>query len=135
MKKVLATLGTIFGFLGLATLVLFFAETGSVPGYPLSTSRLTADISANAPQLADVSAETAPAAPSTDVALTPTSTQATATIQTTTPTPIPAPAPQPEPQTIPIAPTTRARNVIWALARIPKFFFFVCEVPPLIIIC
>ena len=72
MKKVLKAISITFGFFGLATLFIFFAETTtnfnfSLPG--ASAGNLTADISANNPQLADVSAVADPtAAPAPDAA-------------------------------------------------------------------
>lgn len=60
MKKVFAALGTVIAFLGLTSLIIFFAETTTNRNYELPHGSLVADISANDPvdQLADVSADT-----------------------------------------------------------------------------
>jgi hypothetical protein len=47
MKKILASLGTIFGFFGLAMAAIFFMETTANTNYALPHGNLTADISAN----------------------------------------------------------------------------------------
>lgn len=97
MKKVFGTIGAVFGFFGLAMAAVFFMETINVNA-PAPGTNLTADISANDAQLADVSAAVDPGA--SDSTATPpeagVDVPASATIvadTTTAPTPAPAPTP------------------------------------------
>lgn len=123
MKKVLASISVVFGFVGLATLVIFFVETGTF-GSALPSNALTADISANNPvtapdaaaapanQLADISADTDTGVDTTTATVAPQAvTDTTSSSATSTATPDAEPsadqtAATPPPAATPIPTTT-----------------------------